>query len=87
MTFYQFGRGVCRFFIPLFFHFRVEGLENVPDDRGIILCSNHRSYFDPVFLGIKLKRQLRFMAKDSLFHKPVLGVIIKHLGAFPEVRM
>ena len=36
-------------------------------------CSNHRSYFDPVFLGIKLKRQLRFMAKDSLFHKPVLG--------------
>ena len=86
MTFYQFGRGVCRFFIPLFFHFRVEGLENVPDDRGIILCSNHRSYFDPVFLGIKLKRQLRFMAKDSLFHKPVLGVIIKHLGAFPVKR-
>ncbi len=86
MTFYQFGQAVCRVFIPLIFRFRVEGLENIPDDRGIILCSNHRSYFDPVFLGVRLKRQLRFMAKDSLFHKPVLGWVIKKLGAFPVKR-
>ncbi len=86
MTFYQFGRAVCRVFIPLMFRFRVEGLENIPDDRGIILCSNHRSYFDPVFLGVQLKRQLCFMAKDSLFHKPVLGWVIKKLGAFPVKR-
>ncbi len=86
MSFYQFGRAVCRVFVPLFFRFQTEGLENVPEDCGIILCSNHRTWLDPIFLGIKLKRQLRFMAKDSLFRKPVLGFIIKHLGAFPVKR-
>ena len=86
MTFYQFGRAVCRLFIPLFFRLKIEGLENVPDNQGIILCSNHRSYFDPVFLGLHLKRPLRFMAKADLFTKPILGPIIKRLGAFPVQR-
>ena len=86
MSFYRFGQAVCQVFVPLIFRFRAEGLENIPNDRGIILCSNHRSYFDPVFLGIRLKRQLRFMAKESLFHKPVLGWVIKKLGAFPVKR-
>lgn len=86
MSFYRFGQVVCGIFIPIFFDLKIEGIENVPDDRGIILCSNHRSYFDPVFLGLKLKRPLRFMAKESLFHKPVLGFVIKKLGAFPVQR-
>ncbi len=61
-------------------------MENIPSDRGIILCANHRCYFDPVFVGVKLKRELRFMAKVELFHKPVLGALIKKLGAFPVKR-
>ncbi len=85
-AFYRFGQIVCRIFLPLVFKFKIVGLENVPKDRGIILCSNHRTYFDPVFLGLYLDRPLCFMAKEDLFHKPVLGFIIKKLGAFPVRR-
>lgn len=86
MSFYRFCQGICRAVIPLLFRLKIEGLENVPEDRGIILCCNHRTYFDPVFLGLRLKRPLRFMAKEELFRKPVLGWLIKTLGAFPVKR-
>lgn len=86
MSFYRFCQGVCRGVLPLIFRLKIEGIENVPADRGVILCCNHRSYFDPIFLGLRLKRRLCFMAKEELFHKPVLGWVIKKLGAFPVKR-
>lgn len=86
MNFYEFGRAVCRAFVRIAFNVKIVGLENLPEGRNYILCSNHRTYFDPVFLGILIKPHLVFMAKQELFKKPVLGVIIKHLGAFPVSR-
>ena len=86
MSFYRFARAVMRFVVWLCFDFHVEGRENLPEGGGYILCSNHRTYLDPVFLGIKIKPQLFFMAKAELFRHKLLGVIIKHLGAFPVER-
>ncbi len=86
MNFYSFARVVCIAFVHIAFHFRVEGVENLPESGGFILCSNHRSYLDPVFLGVKVKRELSFMAKEELFQVKVLGPVIKKLGAFPIAR-
>ncbi len=86
MSFYEFARVVCTAFIRVGFHFRVEGLENLPRSGGFILCSNHRSYLDPIFLGLKVPRSLSFMAKEELFKVKVLGPIIRKLGAFPIAR-
>ncbi len=86
MNFYSFSRVVCNAFVRIAFHFRVDGVENLPESGGFILCSNHRSYLDPVFLGVKVKRELSFMAKEELFRVKVLGPIIKKLGAFPIAR-
>ncbi len=86
MTFYNFAFIVCNAFVKVVFKFRAEGVENLPQTGGYILCSNHRSYLDPIFLGVKVKRQLAFMAKEELFRVKVLGPIIKKLGAFPIAR-
>lgn len=86
MSFYRFAKAVMRFVVWLWFRLKVEGLENLPQEGGFILCSNHRTYFDPVFLGVRIRQQLYFMAKSELFHYPVLGPIIRHLGAFPVER-
>ncbi len=72
--------------MPILFRLQIEGLEQIPPQQGVILCCNHRSYFDPVFLGLRLKRRLRFMAKEELFRQPFLGWLIKKLGAFPVKR-
>jgi 1-acyl-sn-glycerol-3-phosphate acyltransferase len=86
MSFYHFAYVICNAFVKVGFKFRAEGVENLPQTGGYILCSNHRSYLDPIFLGVKVKRQLAFMAKEELFRVKLLGPIIKKLGAFPIAR-
>lgn len=58
----------------------------MPSDRGYILASNHKTNFDPLFIGIGCNKNVRFMAKKELFKNPILGAIIKGLGAFPVSR-
>lgn len=71
----------------LLFPHRAVGLENLPEG-GALLCANHASAWDPVLIAICLPNdsRLSFMAKDSLFRIPVLGFLIRKLGAFPVKR-
>lgn len=67
----------------LFFPIRIKG-ENILNKKGsLILAANHVSYMDPVVLGIATKRQIHFMAKKEIFKVPILGFIIRCLGAIP----
>lgn len=84
--FYKLIRFLANVYIHIAFRMRFEGLENVPAEGGYILASNHRSYFDPPFLVVKIKAHFRFMAKEELFKGKVFGAIIRALGAFPVAR-
>ena len=63
------------------------GLENIPDEGGFILASNHVIAIDPLFLanGLK-KRQIHFMGKKELFEKPIISKFFKKINGFPIVR-
>ena len=65
----------------------VEGMENLPD-HGVLLCPNHSSNWDPVLVVLKLPVNYRvhIMAKAELFKNPVLGWILRKVGAFPVSR-
>ena len=67
----------------IFYPCRVYGRMNVPRKGGFILASNHESNIDPMLLPVVCPRQMRFMAKDSLFSNPVLGALIRTGGGFP----
>lgn len=64
----------------------VRGLENIPEDKGIILASNHVSYIDPPLIAAVLPRKGSFMARKGLFEIPILKYIIRRY-AFPVDRM
>lgn len=70
---------VCR----IFGRWQVIGRENIPQSGGALLCGNHISYIDPPALGGGATRPVHFMAKLELFKVPVLGFLIKNVGAFP----
>lgn len=72
--------------IYLFFRVKIVNKNSLPENRGILLCSNHASYLDPAFLTIGQRRQIFYMAKDELFKIPVLGFIFKKMGAFAVKR-
>jgi 1-acyl-sn-glycerol-3-phosphate acyltransferase len=80
--FYRF----CQFLLFLIFKLwngcRVEGSSNLPNN-GFILAANHTSFLDPPVLGGMVRRPLVFAAKDELFSVPILGKVIKRLGALP----
>ena len=76
-------RWACRLFCILFFRFRAYGRENVPDRGAFILVSNHQSYLDPVLCGVALKRQLCFLARESLFGNWFFRWLTFSLNAIP----
>ena len=68
------------------YNFKIEGVENIPQDRPLVMASNHRSYADPVILTIPMKRPVTYMAKEELFKNKLFGWFITKLGAFPVKR-
>ncbi|MGB3730914.1 lysophospholipid acyltransferase family protein [Microbacterium sp.] len=61
----------------------------LPRDGAFVLAPNHYSEFDPLVVAISVFRTgrlPRFMAKESLFHVPVLGWILKRTGMIPVAR-
>lgn len=71
---------------PLFralFAVEHEGVENVPEEGAVIIAGNHPSYLDGLLVGLPIERPIRFMAWDALFKVPLLGALIKAMGAFP----
>jgi len=70
----------------LLYRTRAIGVKNVPRSGPLILAPNHFSQMDNFFIGVYLRRQVRFMAKSQLFGPPVLTYVYKHGGVFPVRR-
>ena len=83
---FRFARFCCRMFCFLFFRVSLYGKGNVPDKGAFMLISNHQSYLDPLFCGVYIKRELNFMARDTLFANRFFGWLISSVGTIPVVR-
>jgi 1-acyl-sn-glycerol-3-phosphate acyltransferase len=70
----------------LLWRVRAIGLGNVPKSGPLLLAPNHFSQMDHFFIGLHLRRKVRFMAKSQIFGPPVLTYVFKHGGVFPVRR-
>ena len=70
----------------LLYRTRAIGTENVPAEGPVLIAPNHFSQMDHFFVGVYLRRKIRFMAKSQLFGPPVLTSIFTHGGVFPVRR-
>jgi len=61
----------------------VKGTESIPRLGGLIVASNHISFWDPPLVGAALPREAHFLAKEELFSNPVLGPVIRSVNAIP----
>jgi len=83
---YSLLRRLAIIIFKVFFAVKIRGKENVPLKGGVILASNHLSYFDPIVLGLLTPRKINFMAKEELFENFLFRLLITKLGAFPVKR-
>ena len=71
----------------LLYRCRAIGLENIPATGPIILAPNHFSNFDHFFVGVRLRRRIRFMTKSQFFAaNPALDYLFRVSGHFPVRR-
>src|SRR3954468_17336856 len=71
------------------FRFDIRGSEHVPLTGGAIICSNHVSFFDFMFLGLGAlprHRLVRFMAKSAVFHHWFSGPFMRAMQHIPVDR-
>ncbi|MCU0267936.1 MAG: HAD-IB family hydrolase [Acidimicrobiales bacterium] len=63
--------------------FDIEGTEHLPARGAAIICGNHRSYFDPMALGMTIARRgrpVRFLGKREVFDAPLVGDLARAMG-------
>jgi putative phosphoserine phosphatase/1-acylglycerol-3-phosphate O-acyltransferase len=71
---------------PLFFPYakmEISGIEHIPASGPAIIVGNHRSYFDPLAIGMTIARTdrtVRFLGKKEVFDAPVVGQIATAMG-------
>jgi 1-acyl-sn-glycerol-3-phosphate acyltransferase len=82
---YEVVRIITTVYSWIFFRARGIHTEKVPPAGHVILAPNHFSFMDHFFLGISIRRKVRFMAKSQLFKRPMQWVYT-HGGVFPVRR-
>lgn len=80
-NFYSKAKKIVAPIFNFFMRVKAVGVENVPKDGGIVLCSNHIAAVDVIAIGAVCPRQLTCVAKKELFSIPVLGWVMRKLEA------
>jgi 1-acyl-sn-glycerol-3-phosphate acyltransferase len=83
---YFLGWSFFRIFYRTYNRWQVFNPENVPATGPVILASNHASFMDPPLVGAATRREINYLARESLFRFPVLGSILRAVNAVPVDR-
>ena len=84
--FYWFGKFLLTLFFKIFCKIKFKDQQKIPSEKGIIVASNHVSYYDPFAVGTGLKRKIHWMAKKELFEEKFIGPLISLMASFPVDR-
>ena len=83
---YRMGWTFFRMMYAGYFRWRVFNAERVPLKGGVIIASNHASFLDPPLVGSALKRDINYLARESLFRFPGIGALLRSWNAVPVDR-
>jgi len=82
-AFYRTVRALIRVFLWRWLRTRHRGSENIPPTGPVIIAPVHRSNLDAPLFSVCTERQLRALAKESLFVNPLGAWICAALGSIP----
>jgi len=77
---------LSRVVFAVYFRWRVYHPERVPLKGPVILAANHASFIDPPLVGAGLKREINYLARESLFRFPVVGATLRAVNSVPVDR-
>jgi 1-acyl-sn-glycerol-3-phosphate acyltransferase len=80
---YRFCRFLFRCYFRIYHRGRILHADRLPPTGAFILAGNHVSFLDPPFYGLCCQREAFYMARDTLFHNPVAGWILRSWNCVP----
>ncbi len=85
---YRAALGIATPIVRLWGRLDVEGVEHIPAEGPLLIVGNHDSYWDPVVIGIGAirRRQIRALAKSSLWKVKGLNKVLDGMGQIPITR-
>ncbi|MBI4283142.1 MAG: 1-acyl-sn-glycerol-3-phosphate acyltransferase [Chloroflexi bacterium] len=84
--FYYVAHLVVRVWLRLFTRWQVKGRQNVPRQGCLLIVANHVNLIDVPLLGVSFDRKVIFLAKQNLFHYPLISYLVRLLDAIPVRR-
>jgi len=63
--------------------YNYHGLENIPDDKAVLLLSNHVSWLDWIILQLPIKRDINYMMDKEIYNWKLLHPLFKKGEAIP----
>jgi 1-acyl-sn-glycerol-3-phosphate acyltransferase len=85
-VFYRFVRATIRFALGLFYQLQVVFRSQDLDGPVMFVGNHNNSLIDPALVFVITARQVTFLAREPLFRAPLLGWVLKGLGALPVYR-
>lgn len=87
MRVYQFSTRIFKLFLLIWHRLKIRGVENIPDEGGVLIASNHASFLDPPVVGVGYRgRPIHFMARDTLWNSKFGKWWMDHVGCIPVSR-
>lgn len=87
MRVYQFSTYLFRVFLKGWNRMRICGVENIPNQGGVLLASNHASFLDPPAVGGSYRgRPIHFMARNTLWNSKFGTWWMTKVGCIPVSR-
>ena len=80
--FYGFVKWTLFLIFKIFYRLKIYGKEHIVK-KGVLICPNHTSYFDPPIIAACWPHETHFLARVGPFHIPILASLIKKLNAHP----
>jgi len=82
---YETIRVIADWWYSTFYDYTQSGMDNIPEHGPIIFAANHVSFYDPPAIGARVRRQINYFARDTLF-KGFFGKGLTAIGTIPVAR-
>lgn len=86
-TIFKLPQSLIKVFVSIVLSFRyklhVQGIENLPQSKGVLLLGNHISWLDWAFVQLATPRPVRFVMERSIYEKKLLKPFLKLFGVIP----
>lgn len=82
-AYYSAARFSASVVLGLLSRWEVRGRRNIPRSGGLVVASNHVSFWDPPLVGAAISREVHYLAKEELFGHPVLGPLLRSVNCIP----